>query len=230
MIMLKRGLFVCVLGVLLTAMPAFADTTSAIFTTTPISLTTTDWSSSPDTTALTFQQFDSSLGTLTKVIFNLSGFMNTEVTVTNSGGTSSSGDAHTRLRIYIGFPTVESSTLSLGAPQIDISSDDFVFTNLAAGGSTSEAFEDIYFSAVKQYTAANILAAFTGSGTITLDADSLTQTAVSYSGGNTIATQITQASLDESCVTYVYTPVPEPATIALLTIGALISFKKKNAK
>ncbi|MFA5291568.1 MAG: PEP-CTERM sorting domain-containing protein [Phycisphaerae bacterium] len=227
--MLKRGLFVCVLGVLLTAMPALADTIGPFFTT-AIPLTTTDWPGTPDATSLTFQQFDSSLGTLTKVIFNLSGFMNTDITVTNNGGTSSTGDAHTRLRLYIGYPTVESPTLSLGAPQIDISSDDFVFTNLAPGGSVSESFDDIYFSASKQYTAANILAAFTGAGTITLDADTLTQTVVSYSGGNTIATQITEASLEEGCVTYIYTPVPEPATIALLTIGALASIKRKNSK
>jgi hypothetical protein len=227
---MKRFLTICVWTVLLTALPAFATTIGPFLTTTPIPLTTTDWSETPDATSLTFQQFNSSLGTLTKVIFSLSGFMDTEITVTNNGGIPSTGDAHTRLRIYVGYPTVEVPTLNLGAPQIDISSDDFFFTNLAPGNSVTENFEDIYFLASKQYTAANILAAFTGAGTITLDADTLTQTVVSYSGGNTIAAQITQASLEEGCVTYVYNPVPEPATIVLLTVGAFASIKRKRVK
>lgn len=227
---MKRFLTICVWTVLLTALPAFATTIGPFLTTTPIPLTTTDWSETPDATSLTFQQFNSSLGTLTKVIFSLSGFMDTEITVTNNGGIPSTGDAHTRLRIYVGYPTVEVPTLNLGAPQIDISSDDFFFTNLAPGNSVTENFEDIYFLASKQYTAANILAAFTGAGTITLDADTLTQTVVSYSGGNTIAAQITQASLYNACVSYVYNPVPEPATIVLLTVGAFASIKRKRVK
>ncbi|MFA5291566.1 MAG: PEP-CTERM sorting domain-containing protein [Phycisphaerae bacterium] len=193
-------------------------------------LTTTDWPATPDATSLAFQKFDSSLGELTKVIFRLNGFMNTEITVTNNGGTSSSGDAHTRLRIYVGYPTVEFPTLSLGAPQIDISSDDFFFTNLAPGNSVKGTFEDIYFLATKQYTAANILAAFTGSGIITLDADTLTLISLSYDGGNTIAAQATKASIDSACVSYIYTPVPEPATIFLLTIGSVFFIKRKNSK
>jgi hypothetical protein len=78
---------------------------------------------------------------------------------------------------------------------------------LAANGSSS-----------KTYSLAAILAEFTGAGTISLPASTLTQTVLSFSGGNTSATQVTAASLTGS-VTYFYSPVPEPGTLALAALG-----------
>ena len=65
-----------------------------------------------------------------------------------------------------------------------------------------------------------ILAEFNGPGTISLDASTFTQTDLSNTGGNTAASQVTNASLTGT-VTYTYAPVPEPSTLVLLGVGVI---------
>jgi len=219
--MTKRFLIIFA-ALLVTAGLASANTLGPITTTTPISPMTTDWSESPDITSLAFAQFNSALGTLTKVKLELSGDMDTEISITNTGSSPSSGTVSTHLLVY-----VKHSELSLGEPQINTLSPPLVFTNLAVDATATGSFDDIELYALKNYTSSTILTAFTGTGSIVLDADTYTTTALEASGSFD-SSQITDVSLTGT-VTYEYT-IPEPATITLLCAGAFALLKRKSSK
>ena len=70
------------------------------------------------------------------------------------------------------------------------------------------------------YTLAAVLAEFNGPGTISLPASTYTETWLGNTGGNSVESQVTDASLTGS-VTYTYNAVPEPSTLALLGVGAI---------
>lgn len=204
-------LFLCVLSGI-----SLADISGPFTTTTPISLTLTDWSSS-----LAFPKFNPALGSLTAVQIDLSGSMRTVLTVTNNGLSSSSGTAKTELQM-----TVQDSGSNLIDPTIDMFSSNFNYTNLGAGQSVTSGILTKNGSSSDIYTLAAVLAEFTGPGTITLPAFTFTQTWLTNTGGNTSASQVTNASLTGS-VTYSY-DVPEPATVALLSLGGLLFKKSKK--
>ena len=213
---MMRKIALSIICLLILPCASFALQSGPFMTTTPISLALTDL-----TGALTFAKFDSSLGNLTGVQIDLSGYMTTSLTVTNCSLQSSSGTAKTELQL-----TVQDAGSNLIAPTIDIFSSSFNY-NLGAGESATSGTLTKSGSSSDLYTSAAILSAFTGTGSIALTAFSFTQTWLTNTGGNTSASQITQASLN-GCITYFY-DVPEPATMALLTLGGFV-FRKRSRK
>jgi PEP-CTERM motif-containing protein len=214
-IVLKKFVL-CIL--LLCVLPgiSFATTSGPFTTTTPITLTATDW-----TNSLSFPQFDSGLGILNSVTIDLSGSLSTVLTVTNnSPNGSSSGAAMTMLQM-----TVQDSGSNLNAPTIDMSSPLYSYS-LGAGGSVTSGTLTMNGISSDTYTLAAVIAEFTGPGTILLDASTFTQTGLFNTGGNTFASQLTDASLTGT-VTYDYT-VPEPATMSLMSIGGLALLRKRR--
>jgi hypothetical protein len=202
------GLVVLCIGM---ATQAKADLVSGPFTTTtPIPSTLTDWTSS-----LSFPQFDSSLGTLTSVELSLTGHFSTVITVTNVGSSSSTGTAKTEVQV-----TVQDSGGNLLIPELDLFSSNYAFTNLPAGQYITSGTINKSGGSSDVYTSPAVLAEFTGPGTIVLPAATYTQSWIAYSGGNSLAAQVTNADLTGS-VKYTYIPVPEPSTILLLGIGTL---------
>jgi len=178
-------------------------------TSTPIGSTGTDW-----TGTLAFQKFDPALGTLNSVTIDLSGSMSTQLTVTNDGSSSSDGSAKTELQI-----TVQDVGNNLTAPAVDVFSPIFDFSPLAVNETKISGWLTKTYSSSDLYTTAAVLSEFTGaSGNTVLDASTLTTTWLSFTGGNILASQVTNASLTGT-VTYNYTP--EPATMAMLGFGAL---------
>jgi len=177
-------------------------------TSTPIGSTLTDW-----TETLAFQQFNLSWGTLNSVTIALSGSMGTTITVKNNGTSPQDGTAKTELQI-----TVQDSGNNLNNPVIDVFGPEFDFSPLGVSETKVSGLLTKTYSSSDLYTAAAVLSAFTGSGNIVLNASTLTTTWLSFTGGNIDADQVTNASLTGT-VTYDY--VPEPATLALLGIGAL---------
>jgi hypothetical protein len=198
---------------------AFAATDGPYTTSTPIPSTTTDWVSS-----LAFQQFNPALGTLTAVEVDLHGSFDSTITVTNTSADPSSGTARTDVQF-----TAQDGGLNLApTPQIDLLSGTYAYS-LPGGGNVTSPLISTSTSSGSTYTAAPILAEFTGVGTFALGASTFTQTVLSNTGGNTTASQVTSAALTGS-VTYFYTPVPEPSTVALLGLGmaSVLAFARRR--
>lgn len=175
----------------------------------------TDWSSS-----LVFPKFDSSLGTLTSVQFDLSSGMSTVLTVDNTAPSGTSGWAKTEVIL-----TVQDPNGYFGSPQLDFMSPQFNFT-LDANATVTSGTLTKTSSGSWTYSDAGTLAEFTGSGNISLSADTLTYAVISYTGGNAAAVQVTNAQATGT-IRYFY-DVPEPATMSLLTLGGLAMLRRRK--
>lgn len=204
---------------LVACLAGLAQANTVTYTTsTPISSTLTDWNG-----VLKFQQFDSSLGTLQSVTIHLSSTMSTVLTVTNSAASASQGSAKTEFQV-----SVQDSGNYLNVPEIDMFSSSFSYT-LAANGTKTSGTLTKSASDEQTYTDAGVLAEFTGNGAINLSASSFTQTWLTNTGGNTFASQVTRGSLTGD-VTYDYVPIPEPATMAMLAMGAGAAILRRRRK
>lgn len=177
-----------------------------------VSSTLTDW-----TQDLNITKFDAGLGTLTSVELILTTTGSTSITVTNLGGSASSGSVRTELLVSLTDP---SDFLAGFNPFIDLlvpsaaqnyslaSGDSIVLGPFSRSGS----------SGAQDFTDSNILSEFTGIGVITLTGNAHAQTVQSNSGGNTATSQTTAANLGVTVI-YNYDAVPEPGTYALLSLG-----------
>jgi hypothetical protein len=146
---------------------------------------------------------------------DLSTTIHTNITVTNNGASPSSGTANTEVQMSVD----DGSNNLAPPPQLDVfvPTGGYAYT-LNPGDSVSSGTLTKNSSSSDLYSAGAVLAEFTGLGSITLGASTFTQTVLANTGGNTFATQMTNASLGGS-VTYFYTPVPEPGTMVLLGLG-----------
>ncbi len=179
----------------------------------------TDWTTT-DSTAVNFnvQQFDSSLGELTSVTLTLSASMLSELTVTNTGDSSSSGNARTELVLTI------SSPITPGLSPLDFLTGKFDYTNLAANGGTIDSGVLTGSSPDESvtYTSSINLDAFTGSSNILYQLITYTSTVLSNNGGNTNASQTTTAAAGLTA-TYTYNAaVPEPSAMLMLIGGCAL--------
>jgi hypothetical protein len=208
----KKLLALVLLAIASIALPAQASTLGPLPTTTPIAPTLTDWAGT-----LEFPQFDPSLGTLISVELTISGAISTDITVANSATTGSDGTVKTECLF-----TVQDSGNNLVAPQLDLLSPVFSYS-LAPGGSISSGTLMKSGSDTQTYTSPVVLSEFTGLGSITLNASTFTQTLLANTGGNTAAGQVTTGSATGT-VTYNFTPVPEPGSLAMLGGLGLTAF------
>ncbi len=204
------GCLICGTLVQLVRADAVTDPISGPFTTsTPIPYGLTDWIG-----ALTFPQFNPDLGTLNSVTLDLTGGLTTTLTIQNYALSESTGTVKTELQV-----TVQNGGNNLNAPELDLLSPSFGYSLNAGQGITSGLLTE-NGSDDEVYTSAPVLSEFTGGGTITLPASTFTQTLLANHGGNTDASQVTDAQLTGT-VTYNYT-VPEPSRfVALLGLGAV---------
>jgi len=171
-----------------------------------------------------FTQFNPALGTLNSVKIDLGTSFSTTITVTNSGGTASTGTARTEVQ-----DGLTDGTFSIGGGNIlTVTGDNYQVLDdvlspnqpysLGAGQSTTLAPTSGNGTATGTFSSGAVLAEFTGLGTVGIKYDTLTQTVLANTGGNTTASQVTNATLSAT-VTYTYTPgatgTPEPGSVAM---------------
>jgi hypothetical protein len=216
--MAKRFLILFAAALCIPAVPAFAALTTFYTATSPIPSTLTDW-----TNTLSFQKFDPSLGTLTGVQLYLSGSADTTLSVTNESQSISSVNVSVNTQI-----TVQDAGSNLISPAIDLIIPTFSYT-VNSGDTLSSGMQTKSDSSLNQYTDAAVILEFTGTDFISLNAATLTETLLSYAGGNSDVDQITHAQLTGS-VTYIYEQknIPEPATIMLMSLGMAALRRKKR--
>jgi hypothetical protein len=230
---------VAVVGALLGAASAHATTLTTALQTATFGPGVTDYDGDPQSLNL----FDSSLGTLESVTISGSYGFSSVLTITNSALTSSNGSAQTESAASFtssqnsistviqnlldtgGSVTIGGSTLNNVAFQLLGSSAGYT---LASGDSTNaDSNTTTHDAGPETDSTAADLAAFEADGGGTFDVlfNTLTNTLVANTGGNTSASQDTTATGTLN-IYYTYETtstesVPEPASMALLGLGVL---------
>lgn len=198
------------------------------------SIATTNW-----TDALNFGKFDSSLGTLTSIKFDLSGLV------------QGSGDAESRdaaastvtlsLGALLGLTRPDGSTLVVTNPLFSQifefgSFDGAIDFGGTSGGGTGVVSATGSNSFVSSNASDFALFSALGGGNISLGLNAIG--ASTGTGAGNLLTQFNTSASGNVVVTYTFTPtgeVPEPATLATLIaglglMGAVRRRAKKNAK
>ena len=239
MLSIHKILAVSTTSLLLSGMAIAAN--AQVISLTPQSITSpTDFSGS-----FLFPQFNPALGTLNQVDIVLGNSFTTQITVTNSSGSASSGHTATDLQavLYDSSTSIDTSggviTPTGGIFNL---TDSEVSANqtysLAAGGNTTLPSKSKSGTADSSpgFTDSGTLSYFTGLGNSAVNYLTLTSTTGSNTGGNTTTSQSTTDTLTAT-ITYHYTPsiagTPEPGTWAMLAAGAstgLVALRRRRNK
>lgn len=166
----------------------------------------------------TLDLFDSNLGTLNSVTLTITGFGETDISLSNAAGAGTDAQVNTaitQLFFLLGSPDTDiDDVLGPLFGQLDLvfvnnAPPDFTGTLTIAPGVTEESgeitdTEDFIFN----ITDPTDVAAFeqAGGGTFDLDCDSFTQLNISSTGGNLSSSQSTEGSCSAE-ITYNYEPV-----------------------
>jgi len=178
-------------------------------------------------------KFDTSLGTLTQVVFSIQSFADTQFIISNASSGAESGALQTEISLYS-----QSGPLALGSPQlhnIDFPGDGpdgngfygYSFTDLApqATISTPTYSTNLFYS--HTYSDAPSLNSFKGPGTLNFTNYTFTTTAANYVNGNSEVIQDTYAG-DTILISYSYIAIPEPASLVLIGMGGLAFYARRR--
>jgi hypothetical protein len=193
-------------------------------------MATTNW-----TDLLSFAKFDTSLGTLTSIKFDLSGM------VQGSGNAESLDSAASSVTLslgaLLGLTRPDGSTLVVTKPVFsqgfDFSSfDGTVNFGGTSGGSTGTVSADGSNFFVSSDASDFALFSALGGGSINLGLSAVGNS--SGTGSGNLITQFNTAASGNALVTYTYTPasdVPEPASLATVLAGlGLMAAVRRRAK
>jgi hypothetical protein len=196
------------------ASTSHVDAAELIYTFNKPSATTT-WN--VPTTGVNY--FDASLGTLLSVKIDIEATFAGSGTVTNDGVTPSDFEIEPRGRTAFTKSNLGTgSTLTPRWLLLDQSDASFIITNLAAGASAPFSF-NYSGSTTTTLTLPADLASFTGSGQVPYYLKALASATAISENDSTVTQAWTSTGFLR--VTYDYTPVPEPSTYVLATLGVL---------
>ncbi len=196
-------------------------------------------------TGLPLQQFDPSLGTLNSISISLSANSYTSLTVFNTSPSAyGNGSAvWNDVQVMLGSSAFDQAVnaynpnagqFMLANAWLDVTSPYFNVTGLAAGG--NQGFNDVNTAnsgqptVISGITSGLIFSALQGTGTQDLDVYSSSTVDSAIADGATFKADETVTGGINAIVTYDYTPVPEPTTMAMLGLGgcALIGVMRRR--
>ena len=194
-----------------------------------VALTTTNWANT-----LSFSKFDTSLGALTSIRFDLSGVVQG---IGNAESLDSSASTVTlSLGSLLGLTRPDNSVLVVTNPVFSQTFNFSAFDNAinfagTSGGSTGAVSATGANFFVSSSASDFALFSALGGGTINLGLNAVG--ASSGNGSGNLMTQFNTAASGKAKVTYTYTPtatVPEPASLALIAggLGLLGAARRRN--
>jgi hypothetical protein len=190
-----------------------------------ISSSTTDFSQ-----ALAFKSFNASLGTLVSVQISYSDSAVISGFVQNTSASAQNFSVTEKSAVTLTYGTTAMLTNNLLAAQS--------YTNLGGNGASSNfgTYNPTGQATSTPISSGPVFKAFDGASNVTLDFGTLTSTTVTGGGGN-INTGIYTSVGATVMVDFVYTPftvVPEPASLAMTSIGgvmlAIWQYRKRRTR
>jgi hypothetical protein len=177
-------------------------------------------------------KFDTSLGTLTKVTLTLdsdtyAGVINWDNEATSASSVTLGIGAEVTINA-LSTLAATAVPLQTGSSSVDADNDGVPdYTGSDSFGVTGGLGSD---SDSTSSTNAAVLALFTGAGTFDAWLSTSVSTLVSTTGGWGPSTTVAGQTDGIITVTYEYTPIPEPATIALLGLGGMFLIRNKRKR
>lgn len=214
------ALFLCV-GILVFVGPVQA---AEITFTDSVPLMTTTWRES-----VTIPQFDPALGTLTSIEYGINGYIEGSVSYESLDSQPSTLTLDFSARLELGLPNT--SKLILAAPLVTNIVSVGAFDGVIDFGGTSGGIIDdisvtdrVTFMSTPPST--DELNFFVGTGTVDMSLDAIGTS--SGAGSGNLVLQFLQSASASVDVTYTYTAIPEPATLSLLLVPALLFPRRRS--
>ncbi|MFC0169688.1 choice-of-anchor E domain-containing protein [Pseudoduganella danionis] len=173
----------------------------------PQSVTIYDVENNPG--SLNFAQFDSHLGKLTSVTFELFSTLNGSIKLTNNDLGSG----------WFSVKTGADMTATVGGKTVV--AENWVTPGylLAAGGSVNDALPTQLISKVLSFSQPADLLAFIGTGSYSAALSAISDQSLAAGGNAKYGTDVTVDGYAQVTYTYTTAPVPEPETYAMLLAG-----------
>lgn len=177
------------------------------------------------TTTYTLPRFDGALGTLTGASFSFDGYVRSHVDVFND---AESGNQSISVDLNLGLALVNTD---FGYAVLNVDYDPAAVSEDVTG-LTYKPFD--YNSGVTSsgpivFTDASTLGLLTGNSLLSFDLTGYDRSRTEFTGGNGDAFYLSRMFANGS-VTYTYQPVPEPASMAALGLGALGVLRRRARK
>jgi len=189
----------------------------------------TDW-----TDQLFLPQFNSALGTLTEVRLVLNGSMYASFGYENKRDIAQNMSYLYNMDQDLSLTSTDLPSLTMATTRGDMSWHSLglvpAFDGVVDYGGTSGGtivYDLLTDSGEYIYTAAGDLAKFIGLGDVVYDGVATAYVTMGLTGGNSASKSVSLVGASVS-VEYTYTPVPEPATVGLLSLGGLLVVRRRR--
>ncbi len=218
MIRLHSKIIIALIFILAFACASFAATISYNAS---IPLSQTNW-----TTSISIPKFDPSLGTLNNIIFVLTGHV--EGSAAFESRDAAPATVTMNLSAVLSLMRPDSTIIVISLPVVSTVDNVTAFDGVPDyGGTSGKTYNNLTANHVATYTSpppASDLALFTGVGNILLPVSAVG--ASNGSGAGNLDLRFNTYASAAACVTYDYTPIPEPSGLLALVsgIGGLAGF------